>query len=492
MKYKNKYALGGILQGAQMGMQALSILDGLMTETGVPMQVDRTSFNKGGDIPLSSEALKVKGRHGIDTNKRIVDGNEIFLTQDEVVDTATAPKFVYSDDIKDPVSGNTYAEEAEKYSRKIGKAEKRVRKQGYDPIAQNTIKRMKGFKQGLKEGQEAIKAAKGMSEDVANAYQIGGPIQSAMAYSMGLGMENSFWNNFTQGAAPLLDGIVPLARNTNRMGAAGLSNDVAENAAIASREDEANRIADIDFQRSRNNLSSNNLPLPINNVVARQRGYGTDVRNMSNALPTGPNPSGGLGSTFGDIAYFGGKGLELLGKGIMASQPVETMSSTPYELDPQRLSATPALQANTRSYRQAIQRPTGNAALDRVRNANMFGAKTQADTQALVQTQTAQRQLDLNVDQYNSQVRQQIKTMNDQAESAKAKALDNIFTSIGNVGQDLQNKFNTDVTNEIQLGALAGLSQHYGITKERLKQIMQRDPARFDQMLLQYKTDTGQ
>lgn len=485
MKHKNKYALGGILQGAQLGMDALGVLDQLLTQKKVPMKVDRTSFNKGGDIPLSSEALKIKGRHGVDTNPRMVDGQQIYLTQDEVVDTATDPKFVYSDDIKDPISGNTYAEEAEKYSKKIGKAEKRIRKQGYDPIAQNTIKRMKGFKQGLKEGQEAIKTARGMSEGVANAYQIGGPIQSAMAYSMGLGMENSFWNNFTQGAAPLLDGIVPLARNTNRMGAAGLSNDVAENAAIASREDEANRIADIDFQRSRNNLSSNNLPLPINNVVARQRGYGTDVRNMSNALPAGPNTSGGLGSTFGDIAYFGGKGLEFLGKGIMATQPVEQISVRPFKLDPQRISATPALQANTRNYRSGLQSlDTGNASLDRVAKANFAGQKMSADAQALVQAQAAQRQMDLNVDQYNSQMTQYVEQANAQAQAAKAKALDNIFTSIGNVGQDLQNKFNTDATNAIQLQALNRLSAHYGIDIPTLKKLMKNDPAKFDAMLL--------
>jgi hypothetical protein len=79
MNNKNKYALGGILQGAQLGMNALGVLDQMLTQQKVPMQMDNNSFNYGGDLPLSSDAVQIKGKGGVDTNRRMINGKPFYF-----------------------------------------------------------------------------------------------------------------------------------------------------------------------------------------------------------------------------------------------------------------------------------------------------------------------------------------------------------------------------------------------------------------------------
>lgn len=228
---------------------------------------------------------------------------------------------------------------------------------------------------------------------------------------------------------------------------------------------------------------ANILPSTVDNI--------TNIGALSNQSAVAKvNKDRTIGSTPGDYIYMGGKGLELLSKGIMAAQPAQKISSRPFEIDPQRISATTARQANVRNYRSAVRNiDTGNASIDRLAKANLFGAKTQADTQAEVQAQAANRQAKLQTDQFNSQVRQRVEQANTQAMGAKQNMLNNVFTSVGETARAAQDMLNTRTTNRMLLQSLQGLSQYYKIDPAVLKNIMDNDPKQFNDMLIKYNRD---
>lgn len=156
-KDKNKYALGGILQGAQIGMQALGVLDKLLMENDQPMPMDRNSFQMGGDIPLSSDAIKIDGKKGVDTNRRMINGKPYYFSKDEVIKDKGDSAFVYSDAIKDN-DGKTFAEKAEKVAKSNGKIERRHSTS--DLMAKAALRRNQDRLNMLAEKQEVVKQQK--------------------------------------------------------------------------------------------------------------------------------------------------------------------------------------------------------------------------------------------------------------------------------------------------------------------------------------------
>jgi hypothetical protein len=480
MNNKNKYALGGILQGAQLGMNALGVLDQMLTQQKVPMQMDNNSFNYGGDLPLSSDAVQIKGKGGVDTNRRMINGKPFYFSKEEVI----KDDFVYSNAVKDE-DGKTFAKKAQKIEKSSGRAEKRLKLNTSDLMAQSTIRRNNERMEHLAQKQEAVKAKTGKSN-------IGGA-KIQMRFNDGGSIDYNARNLPTA-----YDTYKRQRRNDDLELMQGIANK-ANNPILAKYnetnfEDLAkNRGYEIQFQRK---MYPPNVLQPLDpnqQRIETQRNYLGDVKEMSEALP---KPSRlkeeGLSFTPGDKMYMAGKGIELLSKGIMAAQPAQQISSRPFEVDPQRISATPALQANTRNYRSAVQNiNTGNAAIDRVSKANLFGAKTQADTQALTQAQAANRQAKLQTDQYNSQVRQRIEQANAQSLGAKQNMMDNLFSSIGEAGRIAQDAFNTKATNNIRLQSLNGLSQYFGVSTEYLRSIMKSNPVQFDKMMVEFKQNSN-
>jgi len=490
MYKKNKYALGGILQGAQIGGQALQILDQLLTEQAAPMPMDRNSFNKGGDLNLSSSAVKIQGTPGVDTNRRVVNGKPFYFTKEEVIDN----DFVYSDDVKD-TDGKTFAKKAEKVAKSSGKVEKRLKLNTSDLIAKATLRRNQQRMDQLAQKQEEVKASRPKNRpkapQIPTRYNDGGLLDDVLKGAYG-----NFGATTTDAAFQYMSDSMQPGGNFDLMTTQLNDRDRMTRPLNTLPGPEPQPLP----ERLETMLQMNkrkNAPLlkslPSLDSVARQRGYSKDVREMSNNLP---KPSKlkeeGLDLTLGDKGYLAGKGIELLSKGIMAAQPAQKISSRPFEVDPQRMSATPALQANTRNYRSAVQNiDTGNASIDRVSKANLFGAKTQADTQALTQTQNANRQAQLQTDQYNSQVRQRVEQANTQALGAKQNMMDNLFTSIGEAGRIAQDGFNTKLTNNIRLEALNGLSQYFQVSPDYLRSIMKSNPVQYDKMMIEYNQNAN-
>jgi len=106
-------------------------------------------YNAGGTLPggigdrqISRDAFKVQGNGGIDNNYRQVEGQPAMLTQNEIVGKLTnGENYVYSDYLRNPLSGNTFAKDAEKLKKAQHQAD--VRAELGDPIARKTVAAIK-------------------------------------------------------------------------------------------------------------------------------------------------------------------------------------------------------------------------------------------------------------------------------------------------------------------------------------------------------------
>lgn len=118
-------------------------------------------YQTGGDVALSSGAFQVQG------NPNVTDGNSYpefnaNLDHNEVVTTtADQQKFVYSTDLRNPVTGKAYSEEAAVYEKAKGKAEKRLQVSPYDEQAKSTIAQSNRLLDDLANNQEAVATAMG-------------------------------------------------------------------------------------------------------------------------------------------------------------------------------------------------------------------------------------------------------------------------------------------------------------------------------------------
>jgi len=127
-----------------------------------------TGFATGGDIELSDSAFQVQG------NPNQVDGNyyptkNVRLDHNEVVKN----RFVYSNQLTDPKTNQSFASLARLSEIAAGKAEKRLKTTPYDSISQNTIEFANKANQSLATTQEGVATRLGLRGNT-NSYATGG------------------------------------------------------------------------------------------------------------------------------------------------------------------------------------------------------------------------------------------------------------------------------------------------------------------------------
>lgn len=195
MKTKKTHATGGeIGQAMTSAAPMLNMIPGVGTALGVGAGAFGTllqvmdaqnekkktvygspgNYATGGDMQLSSSSFQVKGNaNTTDGNSYNMGNTSVKLDHNEVVKDN---KFVYSDDLTNVLSGNSFAEDAAKIEKSTGKIEKR----GYpDAISSNTIKRNEVLLQDLAMVQEKIAALKGLRNQDGSTKQhfaTGGPL----------------------------------------------------------------------------------------------------------------------------------------------------------------------------------------------------------------------------------------------------------------------------------------------------------------------------
>lgn len=456
-KKKSNYFLGGPLLGQLAGM-GVNLLDNALKESAVPAQIDSTSFYRGGDTKLSNSATQIGGSSGVDTNRRIVDGRNVNLTKGEIVDNS----YVFSNapDMKVPGTDSTFAEFVKPFMRTDSKLEYRLARNPKDKISQRTLEMNQGFKNSLKE-MEKVERNKREPQPALNK-NLGGFISPLLAQLMG--------------------------------GAAKRMNDPANKPLdILSTKNSVFMPERLQTMLDNRNRPASATPTQVDPTLlgASLSNVGSNIQSAG-ASALAQEPEGKrLPLTPGDISYLGAKGIELLGKANAAFAPAQQVSSSPFEIDPQRVSATPALAQTNTAFRSGIQRVnTGSANLDRAVKASLFSEKMKTDATSVLGAQQSNRQAKLSTDQYNSQVRQRVEEMNTKAVAARQAGIDNVLSSIGTLGQISQDAVNTNIGNEMKLETLNSMSQYYGINLEELIRMMKLNPKKFNQDFVQFKTQT--
>jgi hypothetical protein len=173
-----------------------------------------------------------------------------------------------------------------------------------------------------------------------------------------------------------------------------------------------------------------------------------------------------------DKIFMGLKTGETLARLLEAGKPATYYRSDPYEVDRIKYNPQDVFDKNQQTYRALLETNTGNANLDRILQSSFAANKMSQDREALRQYANMQSQSDLQVGQFNSQVKQQIDNINEQIAARKYAAKDAAYSSIGNLASIFQQAGAARAGNKITLSTLQSLSRRYGIDIEELKTMM--------------------
>lgn len=219
---KNKGKFTASAKRADMGVQEFAAHVLANKEDYSATQVKRANFARnaaewnhqmGGDIPLSSDAFQVKG------NPNVVDGNayphlNANLDHDEVVTTTQqGQKFVFSTDLKDPITGKAFSELASKQERAKGKAEKILKQHPFDEQAKSTISLSNANLNNISNIQEAVATALGYRENRPAGYQTGGTLNDLINPTLGFSEQDRLDALARQRARALAAQKPPLGSN---------------------------------------------------------------------------------------------------------------------------------------------------------------------------------------------------------------------------------------------------------------------------------------
>lgn len=149
-------------------------------------------FNLGGNIPgigmylnggnldqqITKDSFKVQGNSGIDTNFRNVEGQQALLTKNEVVSKLNdGSNYVFSDHIKNPLTGNSLAKDAEKLKKRQKQAEDRAA--SGDLISKKTVGKIKEQVEELSTINDmALEVIKETMGEQADAFLCGGKMKT--------------------------------------------------------------------------------------------------------------------------------------------------------------------------------------------------------------------------------------------------------------------------------------------------------------------------
>ncbi len=137
----------------------------------------RIGYADGGMIDINSTSQLVDGDPNVKDSVYDASRN-VRLDHNEVVKN----DFVFSNRIKNPKTGNTFAKDAAKIERSTGKAEKKY-KQTNDSISKKTVELNEQLSQILAKDQEVIATMMGKRDEAA-AYANGGPITENPKYAV--------------------------------------------------------------------------------------------------------------------------------------------------------------------------------------------------------------------------------------------------------------------------------------------------------------------
>lgn len=167
------------------GLGPLGIIAGGLNAVGQLVKMNKNkntvvygspgSYASGGDMSLNNQAFKVNAPAN-QTDVKYYPSMDVKLDNNEVVDMSR--KIVYSDDIKNPTTGNSFATDAAKLEYKKGLSQKKVERYK-DPYAANTIEALDRMGRDLYSKQEVIATAMGKRNSQGATVQgvaMGGPI----------------------------------------------------------------------------------------------------------------------------------------------------------------------------------------------------------------------------------------------------------------------------------------------------------------------------
>lgn len=130
------------------------------------------NYASGGDMDLSSTAFQVKGNPGeVDGNSYQTPNGPVNLDHNEVV----KENFVFSNRLKDPVTGKKFSELAKKIENSNAKAEKALRANPDDTTAMNTLKLNVDLSKQVAARQEQLATMKGLRDTPTNSFWAGTP-----------------------------------------------------------------------------------------------------------------------------------------------------------------------------------------------------------------------------------------------------------------------------------------------------------------------------
>lgn len=388
----------------------------------------------GNDQQMGDHAVQVEGNSGVDTNYRNIGGQDVALTQGEIVrQDQDGSAYVWSNNpkMKHP-SGTTFAKAMKPIENKIARLKSRVEKDHTDVYANNALGHLEQMIEQNKNIEETMRQKKG--SPTAQRFNKGGYIKANDGVDdlLGLGLGNPLY--VSQQIPTTVDNRASFTVPT-----------------IASGTSKRNNSP---FTNPKGFIQAN--PSPLTSVTG-------------NGLPKTESLS-----TFEDKAFLGAKSLETAFRvGAALDKPIQ-YDTRRYNVDRIRYSSQRALDANQANYQGAqYDINTGNANTDRILRNNLYGQKMAADRDVIGKNDQMQNQSDLQVNQYNAQAKANVDNINEQIRGRDYQATDAALTSIGNLSSIFQQAGGAKAHNRITMSTLNSLSRRYGIDVPELMALMQ-------------------
>lgn len=407
----------------------------------------------GNDQQMGDHAVQVEGNPGVDTNYRNIGGQDVALTQGEIVrQDQDGSAYVWSNNpkMKHP-SGTTFAKAMKPIENKIARLKSRVEKDHTDVYASNALGHLEQMIEQNKNIEETMRQKKG--SPTAQRFNKGGYIKAN-------------------------DGYNPMIPNE--------AMDIYINAALNQKGITRSGKSQLTPLAKTPVRDINNVPFTPSPTIqpGSQRNNTSPFSNPSGFLKANPSPltsvtGNGLPkteslSTFEDKAFLGAKSLETAFRvGAALDKPMQ-YDTRRYNVDRIRYSPQRALDANQANYQGAqYDINTGNANTDRILRNNLYGQKMAADRDVIGKNDQMQNQSDLQVNQYNAQAKANVDNINEQIRGRDYQATDAALTSIGNLSSIFQQAGGAKAHNRITMSTLNSLSRRYGIDVPELMALMQ-------------------
>lgn len=453
-KKKNLFGKYADIMGATpMGMVTNPILQPLAQAFASP---DKTvisgspgMYATGGDLNLSSDAMKVQG------NPNVTDGNQygaVALDHNEVVtQTQQGSNFVFSHDLKDPITGKPFAQLAEKQSRAKGRAEKMLEKYPFDEQAKSTISLSNATLNHVSNLQEAVASKLGLRNSDGSTKQkfaSGGPIPY-QGFNV-LEFQKLYNQNISSPNAPLTEDNLWGPKTSEAY-------NNYQQTKILNRQDPwptyelpTNKLPDKVYSQNPT------LPQGIQTWGTSDPNANTDTLQPSDSLSSIVENEAQYKTpwTFGDTL----KGVELIGKSIGAfdKPEVDKPLIDRTQITKEAYDPTNALYQTNRTYnlyKNSLNTPSIN--LNRALSNSALAGKYSQDNQTLSQydamnkgAQTQYQQRAGQQAQFNVQSQFRTNDINAANRAAQDAVQQNFYSSVGQFGEDLnRKKYAADIIN---------------------------------------------